>query len=106
MNGLVRVYLSWFITLIAGIGTMAQVLEEPNADRTLSPYFFVRSDDSSVDQLPLKETSVDVNIAGVIADVRVNQVYKNEGKSTLEAIYIFPASTRAAVFSFTRDRNT
>ena len=26
-------------------------------DRTLSPYFFVKSEDASVDQLPLKETS-------------------------------------------------
>ena len=98
MNGLAHVCLSWFITLTVAIGAVAQVMEDPNADRTLSPYFFVKSDDSSVDQLPLKETLVDVNIAGVIADVCVNQVYKNEGKSTLEAIYIFPASTRAAVY--------
>jgi Ca-activated chloride channel family protein len=34
----------------------------------------------------------------VIADVIVAQVYKNEGKKPLEAIYIFPASTRAAVY--------
>lgn len=67
-------------------------------DKTLSPYFFVKSDDPNVDQLPLKSTSVVVDIAGVIADVRVTQVYKNEGKSPLEAIYIFPASTKAAVY--------
>jgi Ca-activated chloride channel homolog len=75
----------------------AQVQED--ADKTLSPYFFIQSDDPALDQLPLKSTSADVNIAGVIADVRVTQVYKNEGKKTLEAIYIFPASTRAAVYS-------
>jgi len=34
----------------------------------------------------------------VIADVQVTQVYENEGKRPLEAIYIFPASTRAAVY--------
>ena len=28
----------------------------------------------------------------------VTQVYKNDGKKPLEAIYIFPASTRAAVY--------
>jgi Ca-activated chloride channel family protein len=39
-----------------------------------------------------------VNISGVIADVLVTQVYKNEGKRPLEAIYVFPASTRAAVY--------
>jgi len=67
-------------------------------DRTLSPYFFVKSDDPAIDQLPLKSTSALVNIAGVIADVTATQVYKNEGKRPIEAIYIFPASTRAAVY--------
>jgi Ca-activated chloride channel family protein len=67
-------------------------------DRTLSPYFIVLSDEMSVDQLPLKSTLVDVNISGVIADVRVSQVYENQGQNPIEAIYIFPASTRAAVY--------
>ena len=71
---------------------------EKEGDRTLSPYFFVKSDDPDADQLPLKATSVKVNISGVIADVVVTQVYQNEGKKPLEAIYIFPASTRAAVY--------
>jgi Ca-activated chloride channel family protein len=69
-----------------------------NEDKTLSPYFFVKSDNTETDQLPLKSTSAKVNIAGVIADVMISQVYKNEGKNVLEAIYVFPASTRAAVY--------
>lgn len=72
---------------------------EEAQDKTLSPYFFVQSDDPSTDRLPLKETRADVNIAGVIADVKITQVYKNEGENVLEAIYLFPASTRAAVYS-------
>lgn len=67
-------------------------------DRALSPYFFVKSDDSAADSLPLKATSAEVSIAGVIADVRVTQLYANTGKRPLEAVYIFPASTRAAVY--------
>jgi len=67
-------------------------------DKTLSPYFFVKSDDSAVDQLPLKSTSATVNISGPIADVVVTQVYRNEGKKPIEAIYVFPASTRASVY--------
>ena len=67
-------------------------------DKTLSPYFFIKSDDPTVDQLPLLSTSADVNIAGVIADVKVTQIYKNDGKRPIEAIYTFPASTRAAVY--------
>jgi len=67
-------------------------------DKTLSPYFLVKSDDPNVDQMPLQSTSATVDIAGVIADVKVKQVYKNEGKNPLEAIYVFPGSTRAAVY--------
>lgn len=71
---------------------------EDGGDKTLSPYFFVKSDDPKLDQLPLKSTSAAANISGVIADVTVTQVYRNEGKKALEAIYVFPASTRAAVY--------
>ena len=84
--------------LLLPIAVSAQMLEK-NEDKTLSPYFFVKSDDTSTDQLPLKSTSADVTISGVIADVKVTQVYKNDGKKALEAIYIFPASTRAAVYN-------
>jgi len=72
-----------------------------NPDATLSPYFFVKSEDASVDQLPLKATSAKVAIAGVIADVKVTQVYKNTGTKPLEAIYVFPGSTRSAVYGMT-----
>ena len=49
-------------------------------------------------QLPLKASKADVQIAGVIADVTITQVYRNEGGRPLEAIYVFPGSTRAAVY--------
>ena len=65
--------------------------------KTESPYFFVKSDDPTLDQLPLKGTDVDVRISGVIADVRVTQTYRNEGQRAIEARYVFPGSTRAAV---------
>jgi len=66
-------------------------------DRTLSPYFVVLSDDPEKDALPLKSTRADVKIAGVVAAVKITQVYRNQGKKALEAIYVFPASSRAAV---------
>jgi len=75
--------------------------DEKEQDKSLSPFFFVQSDDPANDRLPLKETRTDVYIAGVIADVNITQIYKNEGENVLEAIYIFPASTRAAVYSMT-----
>ena len=66
-------------------------------DRTLSPYFFIEGGDSGVDAFPLEATDVVANISGVIADVSVKQTYKNGGKLPLNARYVFPASTRAAV---------
>lgn len=70
-------------------------------DRTLSPYFVVGGAAPGVDALPLKSTQVDVKIAGVIAEVRVTQRYRNEGALPIEARYVFPASTRAAVTALT-----
>lgn len=86
--------------LIAG-SAIANGSSSEECGKTLSPYFFVKSDDAEVDQLPLKSTSAKVKIAGVIADVTVTQVYANEGKTPLEATYVFPASTRAAVYGMT-----
>lgn len=86
-----------FILLTTVFSSFSQ--ETGNEDKTLSPYFLVLSDDPATDQLPLKSTSAEVNIAGVIADVTINQVYKNEGKNALEAIYTFPASSQAAVYA-------
>ncbi len=66
-------------------------------DRTLSPYFFVDGGEPGVDVFPLASTRASVRVAGAIADVSVTQVYKNSGAKTLEALYLFPLSTRAAV---------
>ena len=72
-----------------------------NPDVSLSPYFQVNGAEAGVDALPLKSTQVDAVIAGGIAGVRVVQTYQNEGATPLEARYIFPASTRAAVNGMT-----
>jgi len=67
-------------------------------DKTLAPYFVVKGD-PNVDQLPLKDTRVEITVSGVIADVKVRQIYRNEGSRPINASYVFPASTRAAVYS-------
>jgi len=61
-----------------------------------APYFYV-NDDSGVDRFPMKETRVTATLNGVIASVRVNQRYRNEGTVPLNARYVFPGSTKAAV---------
>jgi Ca-activated chloride channel family protein len=66
-------------------------------EKILSPYFFVQSDDVSLDPFPLLGTKAKVNIAGVIADIELTQIYKNDGNRTIEAIYVFPLGTKSAI---------
>ncbi len=87
-----------FSLVVISVMLAGPALAAEPPDKTLSPYFFVQSEDPDLDRLPLKATTVAVKIAGVIADVTVSQVYKNEGNHPLEAVYIFPGSTRAAVY--------
>jgi Ca-activated chloride channel family protein len=75
--------------------------ETVRADKTLSPFFVVDGGDPAIDRLPLKDTRVDVAISGVIADVTIRQVYENRGTRPIHARYVFPASTRAAVYGMT-----
>jgi Ca-activated chloride channel family protein len=84
--------------LFAGLFTLLALPAQAEAsdDKTLSPYFFIEGD-PSVDRLPLAKTEVEVEVAGVIANVRVTQTYKNEGRRPIHAEYVFPGSTRAAV---------
>ncbi|WP_236201795.1 VIT domain-containing protein [Pseudomonas pseudonitroreducens] len=84
-------------TSLAALADDGSVLNESNA----SPYFFVESADASVDALPLKATRVNARVLGNIAEVTVTQEYRNQGATPLEARYIFPASTRAAVHGMT-----
>lgn len=65
-------------------------------DRPGVPYFEIVNGDAN-ETLPLKSTLAEIEIAGVIAHVIVKQVYQNRGKKAIEAVYIFPGSTRAAV---------
>jgi|GEM_PF-412026 len=66
-------------------------------DTTGSPYFEL----SERAEFPLLSTKAEVNIAGVIADVTVRQTYVNGGTERLEATYVFPGSTNAAVYGMT-----
>ena len=87
------------LPILAPSPVKAQIFKEYEKEKTLSPYFMIPKGDPSTDKMPLLSTSADVKIAGVIADVTIAQVYKNEGEKPIEAIYVFPASTRAAVYS-------
>lgn len=86
------------VTVLAFFAISSAAQENPGNSTSESPYFFITSNTGG-DPLPLKSTHADVNITGVIADVTIEQEYKNEGQSPLEAIYMFPASSQAAIYS-------
>lgn len=96
-NGKAFYALMLLFLLIAGTNLFAQETEEIE-DKTTSPFFYVECTDSTIDALPLKSTNVQVNISGVIADASIRQRYVNTGEKTLEATYVFPLSTKAAVY--------
>lgn len=95
---LVCLILLVMIALLLNYGKLA-AQENPKEDRTISPFFYVECKDSATEHLPLISTKVDVSIIGVIADVTIHQRYKNAGSSPIESKYIFPASTKAAVYN-------
>lgn len=84
------------ILVLLGAALPAAAEGEASEAKTLSPYFLVPGG-GGVETLPLEKTSAEVRIAGVIAEVTVRQVYRNGGDTPIEAVYVFPASTRAAV---------
>ncbi|MBE2213681.1 MAG: VWA domain-containing protein [Opitutaceae bacterium] len=102
MNRFLRPTLTFLCCLAGCAPRLAAQDDEPGRARSESPYFQVLSaTEPGVDALPLKDTQVDVTIAGMIAEVAVVQTYTNEGSVPLEAKYVFPGSTRAAVHGLT-----
>jgi len=97
---LLCIALAVFAALLLVLSPPAQA-DDADAAPAESPYFFVHSDEPGLDRLPLKATTVDVRITGVIADVTVTQHYRNEGQRPIEARYVFPGSTQAAVHAMT-----
>lgn len=92
------VFLAQANTLYAGTLASGQTGIEA---ASVSPYFHIEGNDDGTDRFPLKKTRADVQINGVIASVKITQVYSNQGKNPLNATYIFPGSTKAAVNGMT-----
>jgi Ca-activated chloride channel family protein len=56
------------------------------ADKTLAPQFQVIGTDANLEAFPLKATNVNATISGVIAEVTVEQIYANTGRTPIEAL--------------------
>lgn len=96
-KGLFSALILLLLILSASIPVYAQS-SESDENKVQSPYFIVGGGEETHVTLPLKHTEAQVNIAGVIADVVVRQVYINTGSSPIEAEYVFPGSTHSAVY--------
>lgn len=75
-------------------------LSAADNNEPLSPYFQIHGEHKT-DVFPLKETHAEVGISGTIAQVTLTQTYTNDGENPIDATYIFPASTGAAVNGMT-----
>lgn len=85
------------LLLCMGYVPIAHAEEKTKEDKTLPPYFYVESEETEVDCLPLKSTDVNTHIEGIIADTYVVQTYANQGTKPINASYIFPASTKVTI---------
>lgn len=85
------------LTLLLAGTFLAVLCHAKNVEDSIAPHFEINGAPAGVDALPLKSTSTRVCIAGVIAEVELTQTYANTGSAPIEAIYVFPGSTRAAV---------
>jgi Ca-activated chloride channel family protein len=70
-------------------------------DHSLAPRLWIPDADPALDRLPLKSSTADIVIEGAIARVMVTQRYGNAGTRPINARYVFPGSTRAAVHGLT-----
>ncbi len=69
------------------------LLQAQTTTEALAPYFQL----SEQAAFPLLCTDTKVEIDGIIAKVELHQVYINKGEKAIEANYVFPGSTQAAV---------
>jgi Ca-activated chloride channel homolog len=86
-------------TLLALAFAMGNLCHAADAE-PLSPYFEIHGEQRA-DVFPLKESHAAVAISGTIAQVTLTQTYTNDGEAAIDATYLFPASTGAAVNGMT-----
>ncbi|MDQ8186573.1 VIT domain-containing protein [Pelagicoccus sp. SDUM812002] len=86
---------------IALLCALASVGRGQDGLETEVPYFKVEGAFGSVDCLPLKSVDTSIEIVGTLAQVELVQIYANTGSEAIEAVYVFPGSTRSAVTALT-----
>jgi Ca-activated chloride channel family protein len=87
----------WLLALLL----TTAIARSQEAQVPTSPYFHVAGSDDGKERFPLKSTRADVKLNGIIATVKLTQTYNNLGAMPINATYIFPGSTGAAVNGMT-----
>lgn len=75
---------------------------------TESPYFQVENDlpkDFDFSSFALINSTVSVQVSGIIAEVTVEQEYANNSDQTLNTNYVFPGSTQSAIYYMEMELN-
>ncbi|HLF65614.1 MAG TPA: VIT domain-containing protein [Saprospiraceae bacterium] len=98
---LLKIHLLYAVFLFS----LAHVATGQGTYVTECPYFNVSSTDTNGVVFSLVSTDVQATISGVIANVVVEQLYLNKGDSTIDATYVFPMSTNAAIYGMEMDVN-
>lgn len=100
MKKLIILFIVSSLFFIVQTGLLNGASPSENGEESLSPYFLVEGD-PGVESFPLLKTDADVNIAGITADITLTQTYKNDGKKTIEALYVFPLGVKSAIHAMT-----
>ncbi|MGB0429893.1 MAG: VIT and vWA domain-containing protein [Bacteroidia bacterium] len=95
MNSLLKFTFSVFAIFLLSNTLFAQ---EEFFDHVESPYLKAETSEGEKIELPLKSSIADVKIAGVIAEVNITQVYENNTDHNLNGEYVFPGSSKSAVY--------
>jgi Ca-activated chloride channel family protein len=100
MKKSIMLFIVTSLFLLIQIGLLSGASPSENEEASLSPYFLVEGD-PGVESFPLLKTDANVNIAGITAEIELTQVYKNDGKKTIEALYVFPLGVKSAIHAMT-----
>ncbi|MDE6976260.1 MAG: VWA domain-containing protein [Lachnospiraceae bacterium] len=92
-----------FLLISSAPAVHAATQENEDEDKILAPYFVVQGSSSCIERFPLRATSVNAAINGMIAEIFVTQTYTNEGEEPISARYVFPASSGVSVHGMTME---
>ncbi|CAF3618457.1 unnamed protein product [Rotaria sp. Silwood1] len=85
---ILHIYLFFSIQIYGQRLEIKRNVDDVNSDQVQSLY------------VPLKKVFVEATIHSFAADVKIIQVFRNDEKTPIEAVYCFPIEEQAAIYSF------